>query len=88
MTDVLDIGRSTLANDLTLSPQAKIILRHLEKGKSITPLEALVVYGISRLSDCVFKIRNAGHDVAMEMCTDERGHGYGKYSLHTKLSLS
>ena len=26
-------------------------------------MEALIVYGIYRLSDCIFKIRNAGHDV-------------------------
>lgn len=87
MSDVLDIGRSTLANDLTLPPQAKTILRHLEKGKTITPLESLVVYSILRLSDCIFKIRNAGHDVVTEMCEDERGHGYARYSLNTKLSL-
>lgn len=88
MTDVLDIGKSTLANDLTLSPQAKTVLRHLEKGKTITPLECLMVYRISRLSDCIMKIRDAGHDVKTVMCADERGAKYGKYSLSTRLTLN
>lgn len=85
---IMEIGGSTLANDLLLPPQAKTILRHLEKGKTITPLESLMVYSIARLSDCILKIRDAGHDVLMEMCKDERGHKYGKYSLATKLKLN
>lgn len=88
MSDVLDIGRSTLANDLTLPPQARTILRHLEKGKSITPMESLIVYGIYRLSDCIFKIRNAGHDVITHERRDERGKKYGEYQLNTRLTLS
>lgn len=88
MSDTLMLrGETTLANDLLLPPQAKTILRHLEKGKTITPLEALVVYGISGLAHKVFKIRNAGHEVSMTACKDERGHGYGKYQLVTKLTL-
>lgn len=84
----LDLKETTLSNDLLLPPQAKTILRHLEKGKTITPLESLMVYSISRLSDCILKIRDAGHDVSMVMCKDERGHGYGKYQLASKLKLN
>lgn len=85
---IMTLNGSTLANDLLLPPQAKTILRHLEKGKTITPLESLMVYSISRLSDCILKIRDAGHDVQMLMCKDERGHKYGKYSLANKLKLT
>lgn len=87
MTDLMIHG-STLANDLKLPPQAKVILRHLEKGKTITPMESLIVYGIYRLSDCIFKLRNAGHDVLTLDRTDERGKKYGEYMLNQKLSLS
>lgn len=84
----MTIGNSTLANDLRLPPQAKVILRHLEKGKTITPMESLIVYGIYRLSDCIFKLRNAGHDVLTLDRTDERGKKYGEYMLNQKLSLN
>jgi len=57
MTDVMTLGNSTLANDLTLTPQAKTVLRHLEKGKTLTPLEALGVYGIYRLAARIMEIR-------------------------------
>ena len=88
MTDIMTIGNSTLANDLKLPPQAKTILRHLEKGKSITPMESLIVYGIYRLSDCIFKLRNAGHDILTADRTDERGKKYGEYRLNQRMVLN
>jgi hypothetical protein len=84
----MDLGKSTLANDLKLPPQAKVILNHLEKGKSITPIESMIVYGIYRLSDCILKIRRAGHDVHTQMVQDERGKEYGRYTLSTRLRLN
>ncbi len=87
MTDIMIKG-STLANDLKLPPQAKTILRHLERGKSITPMESLIVYGIYRLSDCIYKIRTAGHDVRTVGRQDLRGKKYGEYRLNTRLILS
>lgn len=86
--NAITMTETTLAHDLKLPAQAKTILRHLEKGKTITPLESLMVYGISSLAYCIYRIREAGHDVEMVLCKDERQHGYGKYSLKTKLSLS
>lgn len=88
MTDVMDLGRSTLANDLRLPPQAKTILRHLETGKSISLMESIFVYNITRLSDCIMKIRRAGHDVHTDMRVDARGHEYGRYSLRNRLTLN
>jgi len=88
MTDIMTIGNSTLANDLKLPPQAKTILRHLEQGKTISLMESIFVYNITRLSDCIFKIRNAGHDVICEMREDARGHEYGRYRLNQRLQLN
>jgi Helix-turn-helix domain len=85
---MMTLANSTLANDLRLPPQAKTILRHLEKGKSITPMESLIVYGIYRLSDCILKIRRAGHDVLTYDRQDERGKKYGEYSLRSRLQLN
>jgi hypothetical protein len=84
MSDIMTIGNSTLANDLKLPPRAKVVLRHLEKGKSITPMEALMVYNIggAGLAHAVYKLREAGHDVLCDVRKDERGHGYGRYTLN------
>ena len=78
-TMVLDTPN--LASDLSLPPQARKILGHLEAGKSITNSKAMLVYHITRLSDCIFKIRNAGHDVETTMRTAEVGGKYAQYSL-------
>ena len=87
MTDIMTLGNSTLANDLSLPPQARIVLRHLEKGKTITPMEAIVVYNIWRLAARICELRDAGHDVITEVRKDERGKKYGEYRLNHQLSL-
>lgn len=71
----------TLANDISLPYQARVILGHLEAGKHITSSKAMLVYHISRLSDCVFKLRNAGYDVRKVMREDEVGGKYASYFL-------
>jgi helix-turn-helix protein len=81
MSGIITLGTTTLASDLRLPPQPRKILAHLEQGKGITPSKALTIYSIYRLSDCIFKIRNAGHDVITENRVDEQGHKYAKYYL-------
>ena len=80
MTDVL--ANPTLANDLTLPPQARTVLRHLARGRSITALEALGVYRIFRLAARILELRDAGHDVITDMKQDETGKWYGEYRLN------
>lgn len=77
----LTLGVTSLASDLNLPPQARTILAHLEAGKAITPLKAQNVYNIWRLSDVIYKIRNAGHDVLTDDRKDESGKKYGMYYL-------
>lgn len=66
---------------ISLSPQQKTILGHLSKGKSISNMEALVVYNISRLSDVVLKLRRKGYSVVTDVRTDNAGHKYSRYTL-------
>ncbi len=74
--------KPTVASDLRLTPQAKTVLRHLKKRGSISPAEALIVHGISRLAACIHEIRKrAGYRVATEMRQDEHGHKYASYKL-------
>ncbi len=82
----LELPRSTLANDLALTPQSRAVLRHLEKrGKTITPLEALGVYGIFRLAARIREIREAGHDVITHNRRYPNGKRYGEYQLNTPM---
>ncbi len=82
--NTLTLGSPSLASDLSLPKQARIILAHLESGKSITNSKAMLVYHITRLSDCIFKLRNAGYVIDTEMRADEVGGKYASYSLWTK----
>jgi hypothetical protein len=77
----MTIGIPTLASDLSLPRQARIILAHLEQGKEITASKAMLVYHICRLSDCILKIRRAGYIIDTEMREDEVGGRYAAYSL-------
>jgi len=71
----------TIARDLALKPQAKTVLRHLRKKGHISPMEALIVYSISRLAASIFEIRNLGYEVRTVVKHDAQGHKYAKYTL-------
>ena len=66
---------------ISLSPQQKTILGHLSQRGSISNMEALIVYNISRLSDVVLKLRRKGYNVLTEVREDNAGHKYSRYSL-------
>ena len=39
------------------------ILKYLQKGKSITPMEALEKFGCFRLSARIWELKKEGHDI-------------------------
>lgn len=55
------------------------VRQHLEAGKHITPMIAMTVYGISRLSSCIEDLRAAGMEIDMALRFDEAGKQYGEY---------
>ena len=69
----------SFATDLELTPQAKTVLLHLRKHGKITPMKALVVYGISRLASCIHEIREAGYGIDTIVKRDDQNHRYGEY---------
>jgi hypothetical protein len=83
MSETLHIGTTSIADDLRLSAQCRKILAHLLTGKTITNNESMLVYHVSRLSDVVFKLRNAGYDISMTMKVDGVGGKYASYKLVT-----
>lgn len=67
--------------ELRLTRQAKKVLVHLEKHKSITPLEALGVYGIFRLAARIWELRQIGKQITTIYMKDENGKPYARYVL-------
>lgn len=62
--------------------QTDQVRRHLEAGKTITPVTAMAVYGISRLSSVIEDLRQAGLKIDTLLKRDETGKQYGEYRLH------
>lgn len=81
MSDTFTIGVPSLAKALSLPPQARRVLAHLLAGKSITAVECTHVYRIKRLSYCIFKIRQVGYKVDIDIREDAGGAKYASYKL-------
>lgn len=75
------VGLASLADAITLYPQTRKVLSHLERHGSISPLEAFGVYRITRLAARIKEIRNAGFKVETNMKTDPTGTKYAEYRL-------
>lgn len=61
--------------------QRVLVRKHLEEGKSITPLEALKRYGCFRLSSVIFDLRHDGMNIRTDWKTLRNGKRIGEYSL-------
>ena len=58
------------------------VLGYLKKGHTITHLEAIKLFGCSRLAAVILRLRDAGHDIHTELIpTADCPTGYGRYSL-------
>lgn len=67
--------------ELRVTPQARKVLSHLERRGSISPMEAIITYGITRLAARVHELRNVGFPVTTTLKHDEVGKTYARYSL-------
>ena len=67
------------------------VLRHLQEHGSITSLEAIELFGATRLSAIIFNLRRAGYDISTETvgAKDRYGHAvnYAKYIYHSRDEL-
>ena len=64
---------------MTESQNIKIV-KHLLSGKSITPMEALNLYGCFRLAARISDLRDKGYNIRMEL-TEANGKRFAKYSI-------
>lgn len=60
--------------------QIDAIRSHLLRGKSITPIQALRLYGCFRLAAVIFDIRAEGYIIDTEMVSNGKGH-FAEYTL-------
>lgn len=71
-----------------MTPQARTILKHLQTGRHITPLEALGVYGVFRLAARIHEIKGEGIEVETHKCYDVKRKPYSRYSLKRTVTNS
>lgn len=61
--------------------QRQDILRHLAKGRTITPLEALSRFGCFRLAARIAEIREQGHSVTRDTVRTKGGARVARYRI-------
>lgn len=61
----------------------KLILEHLQKGKSITPIEASAQWRCRSLSRRICDIEKLGYKIKRDTREDSTGQVYTRYSLAT-----
>lgn len=62
--------------------QKEIIFEHLMKYRTITPLEAITRYGITRLAAVVFNLKQDGYDISTTLKEHNDKH-YASYKLES-----
>ena len=62
--------------------QNDTILNHMMTGRSISPLEALGLYGVFRLAARVFELKGMGVDIQKVTKVDINGKQYAEYSIN------
>ena len=60
--------------------QCDDILKHLQSGRAITPLEALEKFGCFRLGGRIYDLKKLGHDIRTDI-VKKNGKRFASYSL-------
>ena len=67
---------------MTEASQTAAILKHLQAGHAITPLEALRLFGSFRLGARIYDLRKQGYNIRMELvAVGGEGKRVGRYRL-------
>lgn len=64
-----------------MESQNNQILNYLMKGKTLTPIEALQMFGSFRLAARVYQLKNLGHPIVSEKITVANGQHIASYSI-------
>lgn len=61
--------------------QEDAILKHLQQGNTLTPLDALRLFGCLRLGARIWDLRQKGHNVEMKVVEVANGKHVAQYRL-------
>ena len=61
--------------------QKQKILKHLSSGRSLSPLQALGLFGCYRLAGRIYDLKRAGHHIETIIKSDDQGRTYASYVL-------
>ena len=64
-----------------MESQNKMIMGHLRRHKSITPLTAMSQYNCMRLAARIFDLKEAGHTIHTDMVETHSGKQIARYTL-------
>ena len=63
--------------------QLSEVIKHLKKYKKITSLEAIKLFGATRLSSIIYILRNRGFDIKTETAYTKNRYGHlTKYAVY------
>jgi hypothetical protein len=66
---------------LVNNSQMASIFRHLRSGKTLTPLEAMLLFGSMRLAARIKDLRDEGFQIETTIKEDVRGVKYAEYRM-------
>lgn len=69
-----------------METQRDLILQHLKRGDSITPIQALELYGCFALSQRIGELRRMGNDIEVTLVRNGRKQ-YASYRMRGQLEL-
>lgn len=55
--------------------QTQAVLEHLKKHKTITSMQSYSLYGVTRLSDVIFRLRKKGYVISNKDCSCKNRFG-------------
>lgn len=61
--------------------QNTLVLGYLARGKKLTPLSALSLFGCLRLGGRIFELRSRGHKIRKTMVTTRKGKRIAEYFM-------
>ena len=71
-----------------MATQNEKIKKYLDAGNTLTPLEALNLFGCFRLATRIFELKKQGLNIDSEMVEDaSTGKRYAKYRLRNESSV-
>ena len=68
--------------------QEEMILDYLKKGYSLTPLDALKMFGCFRLGGRIWDLKKRGYDIEMQLCEVIGGKHVAEYRMKAQSAES